>query len=175
MKLSPQQHAEISIYSPISEGLSRQIQRVVRQDTTSADVTFLSTGFKPDPYVQVGLPDENGSITIEVISNTFLDTKLTEWQINNLMSLGWNAPNSINPNFWLTVNAEATYEASQFMVYAVHSVFGLEPGAWFTFGTSPADEALNNSGLFWRRRGDAGVICLPGQNADETVEGSSLP
>jgi hypothetical protein len=173
MKLATKQQSEISIYSPLSEGLSKQIQGVVRRDSTSADVTLLGTSFKPDPYVQVGSPDEKGDMTFEVISNTFLETKLTEWQISKLISLGWNAPNSQNPNFWITASTDDTLEAAQFMVYAMHSVFGLEPDTWFTFGTSPTDEAMNNSGLFWRMKSKSGIVCLPGQNISETVEGQS--
>ena len=171
MKLTSKQKSEISIYSPLTEGLSIQIQKVISKDSTSADVTFLGTSFTPDPYVQVGMPVESGEITLEVISNTFLETKLTEWQISKLLSLGWNAPNSQNPNFWISASADDAFEASQVMVFAAHSVFGLESDTWFTFGTSPIDEEMNNSGLFWRMKGKTNVVCLPGQNRERALEG----
>ncbi len=172
MKLTNKQETEISIYSPLTEGLSLQIQRVLKGDLTSADVTFLGTGYKPDPYVQVGLPAENGEITLEVVSNTFLETKLTDWQIKELLAFGWNAPDAHNPNFWMRTDPNDTHDSSQVLVYSAKLVFGLTPDTWFTFGTSPLDEAMNNSGLFWRMRGKAGVVCLPGQNKSSALEGS---
>lgn len=170
MKLSTKQLSEISIYSPLAEGLSLQIQNVISGKATSAGVTFLGTGFKPYPYVQVGLPDARGQLTLEVISNTFLDTKLTQWQVSQLIAAGWNAPDKTNPNFWMVVNPQDTFELAKVFIYAVHLVFGLTPGTWFTFGTAPLEVAMNNSGLFWRKRGATGVVCLPGQNKEFVLE-----
>jgi hypothetical protein len=172
MKLNAKQQSQIAIYSPLAEGLSIQIQRVLDGKMTSAGLTLLETGVRPHPYVQVGLPDENGRLTLEVISNTFLETKLTDWQIGQLMSNGWKAPDEGNPNFWMVTDSQDTTEMSKVMVYAMHLVFGLRPDTWFTFGTAPLDEAMNNSGLFWHMKGKTGVVCLPGQNMEYTLEGS---
>jgi hypothetical protein len=171
LKLSTKQLSEISIYSPLAEGLSLQIQNVISGKATSAGVSFLETGFKPYPYVQVGLPDARGQLTLEVISNTFLETKLTEWQVSQLVTAGWKAPDETNPNFWMVVSPEDTLELAKVLIYAVHLVFGMKPNTWFSFGTAPIEVAMNNSGLFWRRKGATGVVCLPGQNPDETLEG----
>jgi hypothetical protein len=171
MKLTNKQETEISIYSPLTEGLSLQMQSVLKGTRTSAGVNLLSTSVKPSPYVQVGMPNDKGQLTLEVCSNTFLETKLTDWQVAQLQEVGWNAPDNKNPNFWMVTDSQDTTETSKVMVYAMHLVFGLQPDTWFTFGTSPLDEAINNSGLFWRIKGTSGAVCLPGQNKDMTVEG----
>jgi hypothetical protein len=171
MKLTNKQETEISIYSPLTEGLSLQMQSVLKGTRTSAGVNLLSTSVKPSPYVQVGMPNDKGQLTLEVCSNTFLETKLTDWQVAQLQEVGWNAPDNTNPNFWMVTDSQDTTETSKVMVYAMHLVFGLQPDTWFTFGTSPLDEAMHNSGLFWRMKGKAGVVCLPGQNKESAVEG----
>ena len=171
MKLTSEQQSEIAIYSPLSEGLSQQIQRVIDGKMTSASVTFFETGFDPDPYVQVGLPAANSDITLEVISNTYLNDKLNSWQVSKLQSIGWNLPTATNPNFWIRTSPTDTYELSQVFVYSVQSAFGITPETWFSFGTAPLDMAMNGSSLFWRKRGQTGVVCLPGQNIDEAIEG----
>jgi hypothetical protein len=107
-----------------------------------------------------------------VVSNTFLETKLTEWQVSQLIGTGWKAPDKTNPNFWRVVTPDDTLELAKVLIYAVHLVFGIKPDTWFSFGTAPSEVAMNNSGLFWRSRGAAGVVCLPGQNKEMTLEGS---
>jgi len=171
LKLSTKQLSEISIYSPLTEGLSLQIQNVISGTTTSAGVTFLETSINPYPYVQVGSPDAGGLLTLEVISNTYLETKLTEWQVALLTDIGWNPPDESNPNFWLVAKADDTHELAKILIYAVHLVFGISEETWFTFGTAPIDLAMNNSGLFWHMRGASGIVCLPGQNVESTIEG----
>lgn len=173
MKLTTKQQSQLAIYSPLAEGLSTQIQRVLDAKMTSASLTLFETGVRPNPYVQVGLPDAGGNLTLEVMSNTFLETKLTEWQVSQLISNGWKAPDESNPNFWMVVGSEDTLEAAKILVYAMHLVFGLRPETWFSFGTAPLDVAMNQSGLFWTRKGNTGVVCLPGQNRALTVEGTS--
>jgi len=71
----------------------------------------------------------------------------------------------------MVTDSQDTNQISKVMVYAMHLVFGLRPDTWFTFGTSPLDEAINNSGLFWHMKGKTGVVCIPGQNKDRAVEG----
>jgi hypothetical protein len=171
VKLTNQQETEISIYSPLTEGLSLQIQSVMLGKRTSAGVNLLNTPLKPSPYVQVGMPNDKNQLTLEACSNTFLETKLTDWQAAQLQEVGWAAPDKTNPNFWMVTDSQDTAEMSKVMVYAMHLVFGLRPDTWFTFGTAPLDEAMNNSGLFWHMKGKTGVVCLPGQNKDRTVEG----
>lgn len=172
MKLTNKQESEISIYSPLTAGLSLQIQSVMQGKRTSAGVNLLNTGVKPSPYVQAGMPNANRRLTLEVCSNTFLDTKLTDWQAAQLQEVGWKAPDKANPNFWMVTDSQDTTEMSKVMVYAMHLVFDLRPDTWFTFGSSPFDEAMHNSGLFWRMKGKAGVVCIPGQNKGATLEGS---
>jgi hypothetical protein len=171
MKLTPKQHSEISIFSPLTEGLSQQIQRVLRSEATSASITFLGTSFKPDPYVQVGMANEERQLTLEVMSNTFLETKLTQFQVGQLIEIGWNSPDKSNPNFWMLVDSQDTLEIAKTMFYGAHLVFGIRPETWFSFGTAPLDEAMNNSGLFWHMKGKSGVACLPGQNSELASEG----
>jgi hypothetical protein len=171
VKLTNKQEKEISIYSPLTEGLSIQIQGVLDGKNTSAGVNLLNTSVKPFPYVQVGMPNSKGQLTLEAVSNTFLDTKLTGWQVAQLQEVGWKVPDNTNPNFWMVTDSQDTTEMSKVMVYAMHLVFGLRPNTWFTFGSSPHDEAMHNSGLFWRMKGTTGVVCLPGQNKDMTFEG----
>ena len=174
MKLTSKQETEISIYSPLTEGLSIQIQGVLDGKNTSAGVNLLSSSVKSYPYVQVGLPNSQGQLTLEAMSNTFLETKLTDWQVAQLTEVGWNAPDESNPNFWMVADSQDTHELAKVMVYALHLVFGLRPDTWFSFGTGPLDEAINHSGLFWRMKGKTAVVCLPGQNKGATLEGSSM-
>lgn len=171
MKLTNKQESEISIYSPLTEGLSLQIQSVMQGKRTSAGVNLLSTSVKPSPYVQAGMPNANSQVTLEVCSNSFLNTKLTDWQAAQLQEVGWKAPDKTNPNFWMVTDSQDTTEMSKAMVYAMHLVFDLRPDTWYTFGSSPLDEAIHNSGLFWRMKGRAGVVCLPGQNKSSALEG----
>jgi hypothetical protein len=139
---------------------------------TSAGLTLFGTDVRPYPYVQVGMPDADGKLTLEVMSNTFLETKLTEWQISQLISSGWKAPDENNPNFYMVVGSDDTVEVARILVYAMHLVFGLKPESWFGFGTAPLEEAMNQSGLFWTMKGRTGVVCLPGQNKESTIEGA---
>jgi hypothetical protein len=170
MKLTDKQRSEIAVFSPLVEGLVIQMNKVLSGEDTSVDVTFFGTGYSPDPYVQVGLPAENGDFTLEVVSHRFLETKLQDHQIRFLLDNGWNKPGSENPNFWMRVDSKDLYEAARIMVFAAVKVFGLLPNTWFTFGMAPSEREMNPGGLFWRKRGSTGVICLPGQNLDRILE-----
>jgi hypothetical protein len=59
------------------------------------------------PYVQT-LVEEDGALTIEASSNTFLDTPIDDGAIEILHSLGWNDPDPVFhlPNFHQFLQAE---------------------------------------------------------------------
>jgi len=116
------------------------------------------------------MANEDGHLTPEVISNTFLETKLTQFQVAQLIEIGWNGPYKSNPNFWMVVDSQDTLEVAKAMFYAAHLAFGIRPETWFSFGTAPLDEAMNDSGLFWRMKGKSGVVCLPGENSELATE-----
>ena len=58
----------------------------------------ISTGNRKDIYFQ-GFFDADGRMTLEAVSNSYLDVKLTEGQIKGMVALGWELPSEALPNF----------------------------------------------------------------------------
>lgn len=58
----------------------------------------ICAGDRSDIYFQ-GFFDADGRMTIEAVSNNYLDVKLTDQQIGAMVKLGWELPSEALPNF----------------------------------------------------------------------------
>lgn len=147
-----------------------QLELAKRRNFT-VRVVFFESG--PQPYVQGELLD-NGKIRIEFSSNVFLEPDLSREQISSLDSLGWSKPNGVLPNYSKTF--AFGYPKQSIAIYVLTSIrVVLNPpiGAWLDFGSSELDLEVASSRALWHKLDAPGVVCLPGQNPGETIEGIS--
>ena len=87
--------------TPLEPGWGSLVRTIAAMITLAPEyvVVQVHTDDGPDggPYVQT-LVEEDGAMTIEASSNTFLDTPIDDLAIEVLHSLGWNDP---DPEFHL--------------------------------------------------------------------------
>jgi hypothetical protein len=171
MPFIDKKQTNITIFSPLIDTLAVQLVKVAAGEIDSGALIFLNTNYKPNPYGQFVL-NKWGNLVLEVVSNSFLETKLTDWQISKANELGWRSPNEENPNFWnpFPIEADKRYLA-RLLVEVCVVLFEVKPDTWFTFGSAPEDMTVNESEVFWHLKGNQGVVCLAGQNMELTVEG----
>ena len=88
-------------HPPLESGWGSLVRTIAAMITLAPEyvVVQVHTDDGPDggPYVQT-LVEEDGAMTIEASSNTFLDTLIDDRAIEVLHSLGWNDP---DPEFQL--------------------------------------------------------------------------
>lgn len=95
-------------------------------------------------------------------------------QEGKLRVLGFKTPDRFNPNYHRValVSEELVYTARQ-LLDAAREVFEIRDDVWFTFGDSDYEKALASSSAFWHNSRDESILCLPGMNANFTIEGLS--
>ena len=77
------------------------------------------------PYVQT-LQEEDGYLTLEACSNSFLDVPLSNDQLLELLEMGWNSPEPEDgmPNYFRLVGPDATpNEVAEFLVRTLADVY----------------------------------------------------
>ena len=98
-------------HPPLESGWGSLVRTIAAMITLASEyvVVQVHTDDGPDggPYVQT-LVEEDGAMTIEASSNTFLDTPIDDRAIEVLHSLGWNDPDPEFqlPNFHQFLQAE---------------------------------------------------------------------
>jgi hypothetical protein len=81
MPFIDKKQTNIKIFSPLIDTLAVQLVKVAAGEIDSGALIFLNTNYKPNPYGQFVL-NKWGNLVLEVVSNSFLETKLTDWQIS---------------------------------------------------------------------------------------------
>jgi hypothetical protein len=136
-------------------------------------VSFEIDDFHPYPYIQVSL-DEVGDFVIEFTSNVYLEPDLNRTQIARLDSMGWRKPNGRNPNYTKVASRTQPFgNLARYITTTLRMVYELDESVWIFFGDSDMDYDIYSSELFWHRLGRTAVVCLPGRNTQDTVEGIS--
>lgn len=136
-------------------------------------VSFEIDGFSPYPYIQASL-NADDDFVIEFASNVYLEPDLNRVQIARLDAIGWRKPNGRNPNYTKIVSGGQPAESlSRYITTTLRIIYDLEESVWILFGDQEQDHRIYARDGFWHRLGQEGVVCLPGHNAEETVEGIS--
>lgn len=156
----------------ITEGLNHLAVLVSDGTIPSASVSLIDSRYQTKPYVQ--FTKSGVLILAEMISNSFLFTKLTPWEESRILNLGWSAPTESRPNFWREFEASNTRRVAEFLVTSLQLAFDLNPKSWFSFGNTKDEVPLIESGLFWHSTNATHVLCLPGSHVLGTLEGSEL-
>jgi len=87
--------------------LDREIVNFLVRAGRSQFVLPFSTGERSEIYFQ-GFFDDEGRVTIEAVSNQFLEKKLSESQHETMISLGWEPPTEGLPNYIQFLDFEAS-------------------------------------------------------------------
>jgi hypothetical protein len=155
----------------VIQAITSALEEIKAAKLTSHSVTFLDTQFKPSPYLQASL-DPQGNLVIELVSNEYLQTKLTKWQESQVRLLGFKMPHSENPNYSRVVNAnEQTVFTARHLLDAARTIFEVRDDGFFTFGSTGYEIALAETDAFWHHYKNRTFLCLPGMNPESTVEG----
>lgn len=134
-----------------TERLIAFVAAMVALTDDSVVVNVDATDAHPEVYVQLCREDD-GALTLEAISNQFLDRPLTPDQVATLHSLGWEDPREEGlPNFHQFIEQRATAPGAvaEILVRTLQQVYGTEPGDAHQF--APFELASNLlSGAFGR-------------------------
>lgn len=136
MKPIPGRELE-SVWDPLVETLAAMItlssEYVVLQVETHYDG-------KCGPYVQT-LQEADGALSLEAVSNEFLDPPLGPDAINTLLELGWSAPGDEEglPNFRMFLDADLVEpgNVARFLVLTLRDAYLVTPND--TFELAPLD------------------------------------
>ncbi len=160
-----------SEWSAMHNTFTQTIEQLELRNRTVFTVRILLYESGPQPYVQGELL-EGGKVRIEFSSNVFLEKPLDAQQKSSLGSLGWSTPNGENPNyskifaFGYPVGSIALY-----LLTTIRIVLNPPLKTWFDFGTTKPDLEVTSSAPLWHKLDSPEIVCLPGQNASETIEG----
>lgn len=138
----------------------------------SASLAIVDSKYQTAPYVQFSML--GGSLLTELISNSFMKPKLTAWEEGRIRALGWKDPTETQPNFSREFSRSDSREVAGFLISSLREAFDFNMESWFTFGSSKDELPLIQSGLFWRSYQIEHVLCLPGSNLHESLEGRKL-
>lgn len=163
--------ASLDCVPNITEALNHLVDWVNRGRVSSGSLSLLGSRYQVSPYVQ--FVKSGNFLASEMVSNSFLETRLTAWEESQILHLGWNAPTKSKPNFWKDFESSPPREVAEFLVLSMRVAYGLNPKSWFTFGSSSDEIPLIESGLFWHSRNNRHILCLPGNHIGATVETQS--
>lgn len=162
-----------SIWEPLHDAFTMlllELQKGLRKDFL---VSFEIDGFSPYPYIQANLNRE-GDFVIEFTSNVYLEPDLNSVQIARLDAIGWRKPNGRNPNYTKIVNGDQPATTlARYVTTTLRLIYELDESVWIVFGDRVEDRPIYSVDSFWHRLNQEGVVCLPGKNASETIEGIS--
>jgi serine/threonine protein kinase len=90
----------------------------------------ISAGDRRDIYFQ-GFFDTDGRLTLEAVSNNYLDVKMSSGQIQKMVDLGWELPSEALPNFikFLELDESKKPRVAKLMVESLRAAYGVLPGA----------------------------------------------
>lgn len=151
------------IWISVREALSSQVKKM-----TDGDYKLLFVVYERDVsnsiYAQGSISDEHSYI-IEIESNAFLEEKLSDREIQILRFLGWQLPNSSNPNFWRECPSSWSHDlVALTILQALVRIGRLHPNSWFSFGSDHFGSQIAKSGAFWVSSDGMGLLCLRGSN-----------
>jgi hypothetical protein len=160
-----------SIWEPLYDAFATLLVELQKGLRKSFVVSFEIDGFSPYPYIQAALNRE-GDFVVEFTSNLYLEPDLSRKQIERLDSIGWRKPNSRNPNYTKIVNGDQPASSlARYITTTLRIIYNLDESVWIVFGDVAEDYRAYSVDSFWHRMGKEGVVCLPGMNAEETIEG----
>lgn len=96
-RISPKPNA-LEVATASWEDFERKVLNFLIRAGRSQFLLPIKTGKRRDIYFQ-GFFDSDGRLTIEAVSNNYLDVKLTDKQIQKMHDLGWEFPSEALPNF----------------------------------------------------------------------------
>lgn len=162
-----------SIWEPLYEAFTNLLLELQKGQRLNFIVSFEIDGFSPYPYIQANLSLE-GDFVIEFTSNVYLEPDLNRVQIARLDAIGWRKPNGRNPNYTKIVNGDQPAASlARYITTTLRMIYELDESVWIVFGDKDEDRPTYSVDAFWHRLGQEGVVCLPGKNSSETVEGIS--
>jgi hypothetical protein len=100
--------------------------------------------FPDGVYVQLCREDD-GALTLEAVSSTFLDSPLSPDEMSALESLGWQAPAGEGlPNYirYLEPHQTSPGEVAEYMVRTLEQVYGTKPSDLHQFAPEPLVRSL---------------------------------
>jgi len=174
MQVARLQPLNLNAWGPVIDAATGALEDIKGGITPSFELTFLGTDYQPAPYVQASANYE-GNLVLEIISNDYLQTKLTKWHENQLRVLGFKVPDNENPNYHrVSSSKDSNMMLANLLLDCARRVFDLTESTWFIYGDSEYEKALAESDAFWHNKSNPLILCLPGQNQKFTVEGSAL-
>ena len=91
---------------------------------------------RQDIYFQ-GFFDADGRLTVEAVSNNYLDVKMSERQIQSMVDLGWELPSEALPNFikFLELDESKKPRVAKLIVDSLKNAYAVSPS---TISIDPA-------------------------------------
>ena len=173
MQIARLQPLNLNAWGPVIDATTGALDDIKRGITPFFELSFLGTDFTPEPYVQASLK-ESGQLVLELMSNEYLKPKINKFNESQLRILGFQVPDNSNPNFHRECSPkEQPILQAKILIEAARRVFDLQDNTWFAFGGSNYEKALAESDAFWHYKGNKQILCLPGRNESETLEGST--
>jgi hypothetical protein len=162
-----------SVWEPLHTAFAALLLELLRGPRLNFTVSFEIDGFSPYPYIQAAL-NQDDDFVIEFTSNVYLEPDLSKVQIARLDAIGWRKPNGRNPNYTRIIDGtQSPGTLARYIVTTLRLIYELDEDVWIVFGDIEADFKIYSSDSFWHRLGYEGIVCLPGRNPAETVEGIS--
>jgi hypothetical protein len=162
-----------SKWEPAHKALERLLEQLRLLHRTSFSLSFAVPAYEPNPYLQVSI-DASGDLILECSSNVYLEPDIGRWQISQLDALGWSKPNGMNPNFNKTISSKhAVSSTARYLLTTMRMVFSLPEDVWIVFENTDLDYEIFSSSDFWHKLHVPGIVCLPGFNHLETIEGTN--
>jgi hypothetical protein len=90
----------------------------------------ISAGDRRDIYFQ-GFFDTDGRLTLEAVSNNYLDIKMSSGQIQKMVDLGWELPSEALPNFikFLELDESKKPRVAKLIVESLGAAYGVLPSS----------------------------------------------
>lgn len=136
-------------------------------------IEFVISGESPNPYLQgqLGYEDE---FQLEIVGEYFLRTEMTKAQKASLEVVGWMPPTDEFKNFRKTIDSSVDLsKASAYLLNSVKLIFAIEHDVWMTLGDAPVSRKLIQTDKLWHHKDEPLIFCLPGENMQDTAEGTS--
>jgi hypothetical protein len=105
------------IWTSVLVALSAQLERMTNSDYKPLFVVYEDVG-KNSIYAQGSVSPESRYL-LEIQSNTFLDEKLTDRDVQVLRILGWQLPNDANPNYYYHSSARTNRQIKSLLLVLI--------------------------------------------------------
>jgi hypothetical protein len=133
-------------------------------------LNIASTKFSSSAYIQ-GITEAEKMITLEAISNNFLEPKLNQTELTKMNELGWEDPEERLPNYTIFCKQDQVTinKMSKLIVRTIFEVYGAEMNTTFFLRPITESQAKEIHRRFNIKLEDDGSFKLPEENAVKKV------